>query len=85
MFHLLRFTDSTKPYYYLVDASTRTCTNCNTDIRELFNTSFHKYSVDSIVDRTVRYGTYEDYASIQLSFDTYLDTLTSETYPELFL
>ena len=85
MFHLIRFTDASRPYYYVADDTTRTCTEQSPDISKLFKHRYRNYSVDSIIDQVIKCGQHDTYARILLSFDTCPDSLTIETYPELFV
>lgn len=85
MFHLIRFTDSSRPYYYVADDATRTCTTRHHDISKLLGISYSMYAVESIIDQVIRYGQHSAYARILLSFNTRPDSLTIETHPELFI
>ena len=87
MFHLVRFDNNPyRSYFYLLNDEAMECNaGYASTPNDALNATTTNYSHDSMVDQVAR-GAYQDLdGHLLLSFDTRPDSLTIETYPELFI
>lgn len=86
MFHLLQFTTSGSPYYYLLDDERM---ECNREYAltpaEALDSPTTAYGSGSMVDQLAQ-GTYEESdGKLLFSFNTRPTDLSPKSYPELYL